>query len=156
MSHPLAQLKQECLTQLNEATNKIFPGLDMSDPKFGQPPSSNMGEVSSAICYQLSRQLKQKPSDIADNIVAYIKPSTLLSRAESVNGYINFHANRENYYKLVFETAASNSSFGFMKVNNPIKIIVEHTSANPIHPITIGTARNSILGASLAELLRKR
>jgi arginyl-tRNA synthetase len=34
--------------------------------------------------------------------------------------------------------------------------MVEHTSANPNGPIHIGNARNSILGASLAEMLKRR
>jgi len=85
MSHPLAQLKQECQDQLLEAVTKIYPGLVISDPKFGQPPSPEMGEVSSSICYQLSKELRQKPSDISDNIVKNIKTSTLLSSFDSVN-----------------------------------------------------------------------
>jgi arginyl-tRNA synthetase len=43
-----------------------------------------------------------------------------------------------------------------VKTEKPLKVIVEHTSANPTHPMHIGTARNPILGDNLARLLKSR
>ncbi|MBP1449323.1 MAG: arginine--tRNA ligase [Thermoproteus sp.] len=34
------------------------------------------------------------------------------------------------------------------------KILIEHTSANPLHPLHVGHGRNAVLGDSLARLLR--
>ncbi len=38
----------------------------------------------------------------------------------------------------------------------PLRVVVEHTSANPIHPLHMGHARNTALGDTLARLLRAR
>ena len=38
----------------------------------------------------------------------------------------------------------------------PMRVVVEHTSANPIHPLHMGHARNAALGDALARLLRAR
>jgi arginyl-tRNA synthetase len=46
--------------------------------------------------------------------------------------------------------------YGFVKTDKPKKIIVEHTSVNPLHPIHIGQARNPMLGDALARILQYR
>ncbi len=70
---------------------------------------------------------------------------------------MNFHV---NFAKLSALTLSSirqlNSGYGLVKTNEPVKIIVEHTSVNPLHPIHIGQARNPILGDSLARILSSR
>lgn len=40
--------------------------------------------------------------------------------------------------------------------SEPLRVVVEHTSANPIHPLHMGHARNASLGDTLARLLRAR
>ncbi len=47
-------------------------------------------------------------------------------------------------------------TFGFVKTGEPKKIIVEHTSVNPLHPIHIGQARNPTIGDTLARILQLR
>ncbi|MGC9071113.1 MAG: arginine--tRNA ligase [Acidilobus sp.] len=42
------------------------------------------------------------------------------------------------------------------KSPEPKTIVVEHTSANPIHPLHIGHARNACIGDSLSRLLKAR
>ena len=46
--------------------------------------------------------------------------------------------------------------YGIEKTSNPLKVAVEHTSANPSGPLTMGHVRNSILGDALARLLTAR
>jgi arginyl-tRNA synthetase len=154
MSNPLAKLRDECQRQLIVAAEAAYPGVELLQSKFSQPPDSTMGELASAVSFQLAKQLRQKPADIAVNIAKHVKRHGLVASAKAVNGYVNFHADEANYYRLVFETAIKDTDYGYLKAEKPQKVIVEHTSANPIHPITIGHARNAITGACLANLLR--
>ncbi|MCX6648264.1 MAG: arginine--tRNA ligase [Candidatus Bathyarchaeota archaeon] len=156
MSNPLAKLREECQRQLAAATEAAYPGTALPESKFSQPPDPKMGELASAASFQLAKVLRQKPADIAVAIAKHVKRHGLVASAEAVNGYINFHADEGNYYKLVFETAAGDPEYGYLKVEKPQRVMVEHTSANPIHPITIGHARNAITGACLANMLRLR
>jgi len=153
MSNPLAKLREECQRQLAAATEAAYPGTALPESKFSQPPDSKMGELASAVSFQLAKALRQKPADIAANIAKHVKRRGLVASAEAVNGYVNFHADEAHYYRLVFETASKDPEYGYLKVEKPQKIMVEHTSANPIHPITIGHARNAITGACLANML---
>jgi arginyl-tRNA synthetase len=156
MSNPLAKLREECQRQLAAATEAVYPGTTLPESKWTQPPEPKMGELASAASFQLARQLRQKPADIAANIAKHVKKHGLIASAEAVNGYVNFHADEANYYKLVFESATADPNYGFLKVAEPKHIMVEHTSANPIHPLTIGHARNAITGSCLANLVKLR
>jgi len=159
MRNPLAELRGECKHLLEEAVEKLHPDVETPEWRFSQPPDSELGELSSPICFQLAAALKERPNDIAKRIVTEIDASSshLIASAEALNGYINFHADIGNFARLVLETAAGNDmEYGFLKTEKPEKVMVEHTSANPNGPIHIGNARNSILGDSLAKILKRR
>ena len=157
--NPLAALRQECQKLLTQALEKTYPGAKLPEAKYSLPPTPDMGELSSPACFQLARELRQSPAKIAETIVANIPvdQSSLITSAEAVQGYINFHADTANYSKHVLEAVLTeDKEYGFLKTEKPQKVMVEHTSANPNSPLHIGNARNSILGDSLATLLEKR
>ena len=73
------------------------------------------------------------------------------------SGYINFHVNFDKFSALTLESVKKlGHEYGFVKTSEPKKIIVEHTSVNPLHPIHIGQARNPMLGDALARILQVR
>jgi arginyl-tRNA synthetase len=157
--NPIANLRKECEKLLTEGLKKAYPGTELPSAKYSLPPNPEMGELSSPICFQLARILRQSPKKIAETIVENlpIESSSLITKAEAVAGYINFHAHTGNYTKLVLETITSiDTEYGFLRTEKPVKVMVEHTSANPNSPLHIGNARNSILGDSLVSLFKKR
>ncbi len=159
MSNPLAKLREECQRLLDRAVSEAYPGAEAPTTRFSQPPSPEMGELSSAVSFQLARRLRQRPPEIAQRIVEKIDASSsgLVGSAEALNGYINFHADTGSFSRLVLEAVADeDKDYGFVRDPLPERVMVEHTSANPNGPIHIGNARNSILGASLAEMMRRR
>jgi arginyl-tRNA synthetase len=157
--NPLAELRVECERLLVDALGEAYPGVELPPSKYSEPPSPEMGAISSPACFQLARTLRQAPAYIAENLVNHVKPERngLVASAEAVNGYINFHTDVGNYAEMVLKAATEgDTDYGFLKTSEPKKVMVEHTSANPNSPLHIGNARNSILGDSLANLLEKR
>ena len=65
--------------------------------------------------------------------------------------YINFFINYDNFSKQVLESI--NEDYGKLEPKNK-KVILEHTSANPNGPLHIGHIRNSVIGDSLARVLK--
>ncbi|UCH36967.1 MAG: arginine--tRNA ligase [Candidatus Bathyarchaeota archaeon] len=123
------------------------------------PPSSQFGDLASSICFLLAGKLNVSPQKLAEVVVQNLDCSNadLVEKARAINGYINFLADDPHLSRLTLESAITlGRSYGSVKVTSPLKIIVEHTSVNPAGPIHVGTARNSILGASLARLLQVR
>ena len=75
----------------------------------------------------------------------------------SAGGYVNFHVNFPKFSALTLTSVKElGYEYGFLKTETPLKIIIEHTSVNPLHPIHIGQARNPMLGDALARILQCR
>jgi arginyl-tRNA synthetase len=76
---------------------------------------------------------------------------------KQVAGYVNIVLDASVISKELFRAVLEDGeSFGHLKVDKPLRIVVEHTSANPVHPLHIGHARNAALGDTLARMLRER
>jgi arginyl-tRNA synthetase len=68
--------------------------------------------------------------------------------------YYNAYLDEKEIFKSLFQNLSE--FYGITKVDNPKYIIVEHTSANPIHPLHIGHMRNAILGDIISRMLSCR
>jgi arginyl-tRNA synthetase len=159
MSNPLAKLREECQGLLEKAAEEAYPGTPLPKTKYSPPPDPEMGELSSPVCFQLARTLRRSPTEIAQSIAERIDSSAseLIDSAGAVGGYINFKVDIGRFAGLVLGTVVvEDGEYGFVKTEDPQRVMVEHTSANPNAPLHIGNARNSILGDCLAELLRRQ
>jgi len=156
----MAELRGECERLLRGAWEKVLGRTPLQRMSLVPPPSPGFGELSCPNCFDLSKEVGMKPRDLAERLAASISPTefVLIDRVESAGaGYVNFYAKRPELTSLALESARRlGSSYGFVKTEAPIKVIVEHTSANPSGPVHVGNARNSILGDSLARLLSAR
>ena len=160
--NPFGDFRNQCMRLLSEALQESFPNLELQPPALDIPPTSKFGELSSSICFDLAKRVHVKPLDIARQLEEKAEVKTDLFpliknvRAEKP-GYINFFVDLPKLASLTLHSVkALNFEYGYVKVEKPERIIVEHTSANPIHPMHIGHARNSVLGDSLARILEAR
>jgi len=158
--NPFGKLREECLGLLVEVLKEDFPDFQFSSLVLDLPPSMQFGELSSSVCFELAKMIRESPRVLAEKIASRIdvSASSLVERVEAAGGgYINFYADYANFSALTLESARRfDKEYGFVKTEMPKKVIVEHTSVNPVHPIHIGQARNPILGDALARILRAR
>ena len=158
--NPFGKLREECLGLLVEVLKEDFPDFQFSSLVLDLPPSMQFGELSSSVCFELAKMIRESPRVVAEKIASRIdvSASSLVERVEAAGGgYINFYADYANFSALTLESARRlDREYGFVKTGMPKKVIVEHTSVNPVHPIHIGQARNPILGDALARILRAR
>ncbi len=158
--NPFAQFRVECETVLGDALKKVFPEIQIANLALEKPPASEFGQLASSLCFELGKQLGEKPLALAKRLVKSMDKSkfSLIERvAPAGGGYINFHLDFEKFSALTIESVGQlDAEYGFVKTEKPLKIIVEHTSANPLHPIHIGHARNPMLGDTIARLLSAR
>ena len=159
IENPFGQLRKECKEAIQSAINRLYPGSGV-EASAAVPPIPEFGELASSTPFELAKKLGTSPVEIAKEIVEVIEEDRfILLRSVEVagNGYINFRANIPKLaQETVDATLALHEAYGQVRVKEPLKIIVEHTSVNPIHPIHIGQARNPIIGDSVARILRKR
>jgi len=157
--NPLAEFRVACETVLSDAVRKLFPNVTVSFV-LESPPSPEFGELSSSVCFELAKFLAKKPLELAEQIVKAVDLSRfplVKSVKAAGGGYVNYYVNLAEFAKLTLESVLMfDGEYGCVKTENPVRIIVEHTSVNPIHPIHIGQARNPILGDALARILAIR
>ena len=158
--NPLAELKKECEALLKEATGKLQMAELLKQFAFEKPPIWEFGQLATSACFELAKHVGEKPLALAQQLVkAMDKAKFQLVKEVSAagGGYINFHANFEKLSALTLESVRQlDSEYGLVKTEKPKKIIVEHTSVNPLHPIHIGQARNPMLGDAVARMLSAR
>ncbi|CAJ35976.1 arginine--tRNA ligase [Methanocella arvoryzae] len=113
---------------------------------------SQHADVSSSLPFRLAKELKKNPKEIAAAIVEKMGKSEYIDRVEATGAYINFYASQK-YITDSLKEILSEKKF-FELEPNGIKVILEHTSANPTGPLHVGRGRNPIIGDTLARLLR--
>ena len=158
--NPFGELRSECVKLLSEALEKVFPEFSFPSISLDLPPSMQFGELSSSVCFELAKKVSEEPKSLAERIVKEIdaSASSLVERVEAAGGgYVNFYADYASFSALTLESARKfDLEYGLVKTDKPKKVIVEHTSVNPVHPIHIGQARNPVLGDALARILKAR
>ena len=157
--NPFAEFRDACETALQDVLSRLFPKVSIS-VRLDLPPNPDFGELASSVCFEIGKQTGKKPLTVARRIVDALDFSKFpLVQAVKVagGGYVNFHANFAEFSRLTIECIrALGKKYGYVKVDKSMKIIVEHTSVNPIHPIHIGQARNPMLGDAIARTLKAR
>ncbi|WP_202319236.1 arginine--tRNA ligase [Archaeoglobus neptunius] len=115
---------------------------------------SEHSDLASTISFKLAKELRKSPKEVADEIVQKIEiESDYIGSVESTNGYINFFASYDFLEDTVNVILDEDENYGHLNLGG--EILVEHTSANPDGPLHIGHIRNSIIGDTIARILRK-
>jgi len=155
----LHKFKEECAESVAEAISATFEDWVGKEVRLITPSNPNFGELSTSMAHEIARQQPKSPEQIATQICAAIKikQGSLVQSVEHVAGYVNFRLDYGRASHLILDTVLSeNEDYGLVKAETPNAIAVEHTSANPSGPLTMGHARNTILGDAMARILSAR
>ncbi len=118
--------------------------------------SSTMEGVDMAVpCFPLAKAMRKAPKAISDELAERIRPSGMIAKVESVNGFLNFNIDSDILIRSTLdEIVQKGASYG-SQPSTGLKVNVEHTSTNPTGPIHVGRARNPIIGDTLARCLKR-
>jgi arginyl-tRNA synthetase len=141
--------------------NYVYQDFDISES-----PRKEFGDLSCNVAFLLSKALRRRPVDIANEIIEKeLKPyiekkkatdsiSFILSVESHPSGYINFKADISNLASWTLNEVLKNSKYGFNDLGKGKRIIIEHTSINPNKALHIGHMRNVVIGDILYRTLR--
>ncbi len=152
---PFESFKAECTMLLEEALREegMAPLGDLA--RLSVPSDPSLGDLSLST-FGMAKAMRQDPRSIASRLAgrASGKGRLLVSRVEAAGGgYVNFFIDAARFAELtVGAVIEGGARYGWLDPDGE-RVIVEHTSVNPIHPIHIGGARNAIIGDCLARIL---
>lgn len=93
--------------------------------------------------------------DRGRNVVQASKECGIVSEVENIGIYVNIKLDREKFTEIFFNSLLHNKdSYGVYREKECKQIVVEFVSANPLHPLHIGAARNAALGQFISNILR--
>ena len=125
----------------------LTTGVSMS-----RPPKLAMGEMATPVCFELAKQLKRAPRQIAQEIAGALGAIEGVARVEVAGGgYLNAFLDRASFFLNVAQTAGREA---IAAAPDAPKVIVEHTNINPNKAAHIGHLRNAALGDTFVRLLR--
>jgi arginyl-tRNA synthetase len=149
MSYPLNGARNEIISELKTILEKL--GY-MDEIKIEIPPT-NLGDFA-VPCFPFSSILKKPPNEIAKEIVTKFGKSKWIDKIEAKGPYVNFFLDREAFKSSVFKSLnEKKDNYGYLD-KNKLKVIVEHTSANPNGPLHVGRARNPIIGDTIVRIFK--
>lgn len=134
--------------------SKALRDLGIADPSavapLLEPPADlKFGDVTSSIALRLAKELKKPPRKIAEELAAKLaswKP------AIAGAGYLNFDLGRAHAGRSI-EEALGPGPIGAGRLGAGIRVLIEHTSANPTGPLHIAHGRQAAVGDSLARIM---
>lgn len=102
-------------------------------------------------CFSLAKVMHKNPMEIANNIVANLKPNAIVDHVEVVAGYINFFLKKDEIAKQVLSEYQSKDDFKSICGKGKV-VCVDFGSPNLAKYLHIGHLKSLIVGESLCRL----
>jgi arginyl-tRNA synthetase len=146
------ELKAQAASILKDAIRKV--GFEVEDSELYFETSSH-ADLASRAAFRLASLHKQNPKELASRVVSAIEipDGSYVGEVNASGPYINFRAGRHYLNRTVAAVLEEKEKFGCGAPKD--KILLEHTSANPNGPLHVGHIRNSIIGDTLARILKR-
>ena len=153
--NPFGAFRVECIRMVKDALLKEGVTFNEEELRLTVPQGQENGNLSFST-FVTAKEEGRDPRALAQKIASSCtrKKGELVSSVESAGGgYVNFFINFTRFSHMVLDgTLTYGGSYG-RSGGDGKKVIVEHTSVNPIHPIHVGGARNAVIGDCLARIL---
>lgn len=115
-----------------------------------RPKQSSFGHFSSTVAFNLAKEKRQNPQQIAQQIANELSKESIFKDVQAVGAYINFFVS-DNFIDSHINAVLQNKAF-ILKPVSAEKILLEFVSANPTGPLHIGHARGAIYGDALQRI----
>lgn len=142
----LAYIIQQVTSGLNSTLS-----VDLIYSQIGTPPDANFGHYAFP-CFLLSKELKNAPNKIAEQVCLAIASNDVAEKIQAVGPYVNFKLSAKFLGESVAEEILSGGFFKRKVLDNPLKTMIEYSQPNTHKELHVGHMRNLCLGDSLIKI----
>lgn len=129
--------------------------LELPEIILERPKQANLGDYATPLALQLAGKVGRRPLEVAETIAAHFPATPMLAKVQPARpGFINFTLSQEWIARQVDTILAAGETFGNIDLGKGKKTQVEFVSVNPTGPLHIGSARNAVIGDTLANILQ--
>jgi len=147
---PHKQIEQ----RLQTAVAALLPDADVSSVLARPCPNPKFGDYQTTSLMALAKPRKLNPRQLATDVLARLDVADVCEKVEIAGaGFLNFHLKPAAVTQALSSAAAGEHLF-FDKTSQPRTVVVDFSSPNVAKPMHVGHIRSTILGDSLARLLR--
>ena len=118
-----------------------------------KPPSPKMGDISFPL-FNIAKIQKSKPKEIGKILSEKLSIPEFISKLEFRDGFLNIFLKKNSFAKHTLLETIKQPNYGQSTSKSSERIIIEHTSSNPVGPLHIGNVRGSVLGDVLGRLYK--
>jgi arginyl-tRNA synthetase len=140
--------------RLQTAVRAVLPDADVSAVLVRPCPDPKFGDYQSNALMALAKARKLNPRQLATDVVAKLDVAEWCEKVEIAGaGFLNFRL-QPAALTAALQSAARGEHLFFEKAVQPRTVVVDFSSPNVAKPMHVGHIRSTILGDSLARLLR--
>jgi arginyl-tRNA synthetase len=140
--------------RLQTAVKAVLPDADTSTVLVRPCPDPKFGDYQSNALMSLAKARKMNPRQLATDVVGKLNVSDLCEPMEIAGaGFLNFRLKPTTVAEAL-QSAARGEHLFFEKSSTPRTIVVDFSSPNVAKPMHVGHIRSTVLGDSLARVLR--
>ena len=136
--------------------NVVGDDLDLNEinEKIEVPKSIQMGDFAFP-AFVLAKVMHKAPQMIAQDIAEKID-QTGFEKVEAAGPYVNFFLDKKQFGKeIVSEVLAQKEHYGDQDLGHKGNVTIDMSSPNIAKPMSMGHLRSTVIGNSLAEILKK-
>jgi arginyl-tRNA synthetase len=144
------------VTEATQAAQRAgeLPPYDPPVAEVARPKEAEHGDYTTPVAMQSARLARMAPLAIAQALIRRLPPADFLAAVDvAPPGFLNFRLNERWLADQVTAIEEAHGHYGDVDVGRERACQVEFISANPTGPLHIGSARNGVLGDTLANLL---
>lgn len=155
LSNPYRRLKNSISSELSKALSSVCADsntLTQLESIIEEPPKREFGDLSIHLV-RLSKLCNISLESLISLLTSSLEKLDIVEKVVVVSNYVNIFINYAVFSSQVLNTIVSHDKrYGAIDGYVKKRVIVEYVSANPVHPLHLGSGRNAVLGDFLYRL----
>lgn len=155
LSNPYAYLRRSIITTVGNVLKDRCISAELNavlEDLVEEPPRREFGDLS-IHATRISRMCDIPLEELLSSLTESLRGLELVSRVDVVGNYVNVFIDYSKFGALVLNSIIElGARFGIPGDHVKERVIVEYISANPVHPLHVGSGRNAVLGDFLYRL----